>query len=226
MKAGGILLLLGALQVYAAVTFGGWWWLLAWSAVAAFVVGAAYVTASPGLLGKRHDGTLRSTHVLALLPYFAVVWGRWWLTRLLTRERPWDEVVPGLLLGRWPAVEPVPESVQVVVDLAAELPRASTIGERRQYISLPTLDHDAPPAAAFIDVARRLAETPAPVFVYCAFGHGRSAVMVAAILLRRGVARDVPEALSLLRAARPRVGLSHSQRVLLQQLETELRAPR
>jgi protein-tyrosine phosphatase len=226
MKAGAILFLLGALQVYLAVTFGGGWWLLVWSAVALLVVGAAYMTASPRRLGKRDDGTIRSTHVLALLPYFAVVWGRWWLTRLLTRERAWDEVVPGLFLGRWPALEPLPESVQVVVDLAAELPRASTIGERRQYISLPTLDHEAPPAAAFVDIVRRLAETPAPAFVYCAFGHGRSAVMVAAILLQRGVVRDVPEALSLLQAARPGVRLSHTQRFLLQQLEVELRAPR
>jgi protein-tyrosine phosphatase len=192
--------------------------------VAFFVVGAAYVTVSPGLLGKRLDGTIRSTHLLILLPYFLVAWGRWWLTSLLTRETAWDEVAPGLFLGRWPAAEQLPKSVEVVVDLTAEFPRASTIGDARQYICLPTLDTQAPPAAALVSVARRVAETPAPAYVHCAFGHGRSAVMVAAILLRRGVVRDVSEALSLLQAARPGVGLSRSQRARLQQIETQLLA--
>jgi len=193
--------------------------LLAWPATAFFGVALAYLSAAPGLLGKRHDGSFKSTHLLILLPYFVAVWGKWWLKNRLTSETVWNEVVPGLYVGRWPAAGQVPKSAQLVVDLAAEFPRAASIGNARQYVSLPTLDYETPAVADLVSVAARVAQARANTYVHCAMGHGRSAFVVAAILLRRGVARDAAEALSLLKAARPAIALSRSQRALLQQLE-------
>ena len=196
-----------------------------WPATAFFIVALAYFTASPGLLGKRRDGTIALAHVLVLLPYFAVVWTRWWLTNRLTREPVWNEIVPGIFLGRFPAAGQVPEAAQLVVDLTSEFPRAASIGAGRQYLCVPSLDYETPPAAEFLRAARELAATSVPMYVHCAFGHGRSAALVAAILLRRRVVRSIPEAVSLLKAARPGVGLVGPQLGVLQRLESEILAP-
>jgi protein-tyrosine phosphatase len=217
--------LLGALAAWPAVVFGGLWWFVAWPAAAFWFVALAYFSASPRLLGKHQDGSLSPAHVLVLLPYFAIVWTRWWLTNRLTREPVWNEVVPGLFLGRFPAAGQVPEAAQLVVDLTSEFPRAASIGADRQYICVPSLDYETPPAAEFLSAARELAARSVPMYVHCAFGHGRSAAMVAAILLRRRSIRSIPEAVSLLKAARPGVGLVGPQLDVLQRLEAQLLAP-
>lgn len=49
------------------------------------------------------------------------------------------------------------------------------------------------------------------VLVHCAHGHGRSAAMLAAILIARGDAADVAGAVAMLVAARPRVRLNARQ---------------
>ena len=52
------------------------------------------------------------------------------------------------------------------------------------------------------------------VFVHCANGHGRSAAFAAALLLRRGLARDVAEAMGIIRRARPACRLNPVQTAL------------
>jgi protein-tyrosine phosphatase len=48
-------------------------------------------------------------------------------------------------------------------------------------------------------------------FIHCAFGHGRSATVAAAVLVRRGDA-TLDDVEAKLRAVRPRIGLNAHQR--------------
>lgn len=217
--------LLGAVQVCAALLYRGWWTLFAWSGLAFCVVGLAYFTSSPWLLGKRESGRIHRGVLLLLLPYFCAAWASWWVSRVSSRERPWDEITPGLFLGRWPALDGLPDRADlVVVDLTAEFPRASSIGPDRPYFCLPTLDTATPSVAAVAGVAERIAQSSSPTYVHCALGHGRSAALVAAILLRRGAVASVPEATALLRSVRPGVGLSRVQESVLEEVALRFRA--
>lgn len=223
---GVVLLALGAVQIHAAVRWGGWWSFLAWGGVAFSIAGTAHLASAPRVLGKGRDGRMGSASLLVLLPYFLVTWGRWQLEWLLSPENPWDEVAPGLFLGRWPGRGPLPPGVKLVVDMTAELPAPMRRIGARAYVSLPTLDTTAPDRTRFAEVARQVADSPEPAYLYCALGHGRSAALAAAVLLRRGLAGTVSEALRRLRAARPRVRLGASQRRLLEAYERELRDAR
>jgi protein-tyrosine phosphatase len=218
-----VFLALGGLQIYHAAEWGSGWSLLLWPGAAFSLVGLAYLASAPGLLGKRPDGRIGLASLLAFLPYLLLIWGIW-IARRLSRENPWDEVAPGLFLGSWPASGRLPPGVAVVVDMTAEFPARSSVVLGHDYICLPTLDTGVPALGSFASVARRVAGSAAPVYVHCGVGHGRSALMAAAILLCRGVVRTQPEAIDVLRTARPRVRLGANQRLFLNAFETQRRA--
>jgi protein-tyrosine phosphatase len=108
--------------------------------------------------------------------------------------------------------------VTVVVDLTAEFPVNRRILGERGYLCLPTLDAHVPDDQALASLVDRALERGGVLYVHCAYGHGRSALVAAAMLLRRGEAAGPDEAIARLKAARPRVKLSPSQRAALGRL--------
>jgi protein-tyrosine phosphatase len=102
----------------------------------------------------------------------------------------------------------------LVVDLTAEWERARGLGAV-PHLQLPTLDGMAPEPGAFQRLVEALADDPRPTYVHCAAGHGRSAALVAALLVRRGVDEGPERALARLKALRPKVFLTRAQRRLL-----------
>jgi hypothetical protein len=210
---------LGVALIAAAYVFGGVAWVLAWPGVAVIVVGLGYLGLGPRVFGKRReDGRLASWTIAIVLPYIAVAWLLWQLKSRLYRGRAWDEVAPGVRLGRRPlGAHELPPDTRCVVDLTSELPRAvPQIAVR--YVCLPTLDTAVAPdpeLAALLDV---LAEDEGPLFIHCAMGHGRSATVAAALLIRRGLCHDVDEAIAMLVRARPRVRLHPIQRAAVMRL--------
>jgi protein-tyrosine phosphatase len=214
-----ILFLLFAAYLAAVAYFlGGWGWLLAWPALSFAVVAAGYAGLGPRVFGKRDDGRLGVICCVVLLPYLALTWLAWHLRRLVSRQPCCHEVVPGLWLGRRPLVREIPAGVELLVDLTAEFWPARGVREGRTYVTLPTLDADSPDEARLRAFIERVATHPGPVYVHCALGHGRSALLVAAVLLKRGLATDEIEAVRILRSIRPGVRLTGRQRRLLRRL--------
>src|SRR5262249_22991727 len=95
--------------------------------------------------------------------------------------------------------------------------RGVIVAERR-YLCLPTLDGMAPDEAGARTLIATVAAWEGIVYVHCAQGFGRSALVVAGVLVERGLARDADEALVLLRKARPGVHLRPVQRRMLDRL--------
>jgi protein-tyrosine phosphatase len=184
---------------------------LVWPAVAFGLVGLGYagLGARPflkGPHGKRHP---IATVVLA--PYLVIAW-LVLLALRLRKEAPYHEVRPRLFIGRRPLrTSELPEGVSLVVDLTSEFPRIHPKGA--EYLCLPTLDGSAPHD---LEEAQRILERVLAhdgiVYVHCAAGHGRSAALVASVLVSEGRAANVREAVALMRGVRPGVGLSKSQR--------------
>jgi protein-tyrosine phosphatase len=207
-----VFVLMSGWLVLLAVMVGGWCWLLLWPALSFAFLAAAYAGLGHHIFGKRPNGRLAWWALLLLLPVLLLLWSLWHLQRLMSREATCNEVAPGVWLGRRAFVHELPSGVVLVVDLTAEFPCSLPIDARRDYLALPTLDAGVPDEAAFRAVLARVATTAGPVYLHCAQGHGRSAMLAAALLLQRGLATDVRQAEALLRKARPGVRLKPIQR--------------
>lgn len=198
-------------------------WALAWFGVSLLAVGGAYLGRGTWLLGKRRDGSQAWLPVLLLLPFFLFIWTVWHVRRVLSREPCFDEVAPGLLLGRRPFAHELPAEVSLVVDLTSEFSEPRAVRTRVRYLCHPVLDTCAPDEEELVSLVRTVLAEPGPVYVHCAQGHGRSSTVAAAVLLALGHCEDVRGAEQHLRRARPGVRLRHKQRDVLARTARRLR---
>jgi protein-tyrosine phosphatase len=189
-------------------------WILLWPAAVWLAVAIVYLAQAPGAFGKRRDGTLAWWAWLVWAPIFGYMRLLHELARSLTGEPVADEVAPGVWVGRRPRRHELPAGIAIVVDLCAELPAAPGVAADRRYLVIPTLDATAPPPGEIVRAVEAVLATPGAAFIHCAFGHGRSATVAAAVLVRRGDA-TLDDVEQILRAARPRIGLNAYQRRML-----------
>lgn len=197
-----------ALLTLLATGLGGAGKLLLWPAVSMAVVALGSVMLGGGIYGKR-NGRVAPWAAVLLAPTRL---GQW-LSLLYYRRQcaPWNEVVPGLYIGR--RLDP-PEAEGVialgarrVVDLAAEFSEPRALVQLR-YLSLPVPDLTAPTPAqlqegvAFIRDGLKAGE---PVYVHCKIGYSRSAALAAAALLDLGECATPEEAIAHLRQVRPAI---------------------
>jgi protein-tyrosine phosphatase/membrane-associated phospholipid phosphatase len=198
----GTVLMLGLAMV-------SWPWggLLLWPAGALSIVMTAYFGVGPGIYRKSAGRLPLSTWVL-LGP---VLMGQHLSLRYYRRQcRPWDEVVPGVLIERTlsnaEACEAIRRGVTAVLDLTAEFSEAVPF-LCTTYRNLPILDLTAPTMKQLQDAVRFITVQAAcgTVYVHCKIGYSRSAAVVGAYLLASGHATSIAQALERLRQARPSI---------------------
>jgi protein-tyrosine phosphatase len=201
--------LLAVALVGVAIWTRTWIWL--WPAAVVFATAIVYAVRAPRAFGKRGDGTIAWWAWLAWAPWLGYSRVAYELSRAFTGEPVGTEVAPGVWVGRRPRAHEVPAGVTLVVDLCAELPEAPGVAAGRGYLALPTLDATAPTPAQIAAAVDAVLATPGAAFIHCAFGHGRSATVAAAVLVRRGDA-TLDDVEPRMRALRPRIGLNADQR--------------
>jgi uridine kinase/protein-tyrosine phosphatase len=214
--------------IYNAIYFGGWAWLLLWPAVSFAMVALAYLRLGPRVMGKSPLGDFSWWSHVALLPFRLFVLGGWYLGRLIQPGKSGHEIVPGLWLGRRVSLAELPPDTRLVIDLTSEMscPRGIRGDGVRRYVCVPALDRGVPDdtaARAAIDAADQVARDGGIVYIHCAQGFGRSASLVAAILVRRGEASDVDDAVAKLQSLRPGVKLNAEQRAFVTRLTRDSR---
>lgn len=209
-----------ALAPYAPVLSG----LAAWSALALFVVSGLYAWASRGgdgasvLVGARWPAMQ-----LVLLPYRLVALTLFRLARFTRREETVCAVAPGLYLGPRLLAGEVDRlrdlGVRAVVDLAGELPPLKALrSDPFAWHAVAVLDRMAPTDAA-LDAAVAWVvsrvEAGDGVYVHCAFGRGRSALVACASAIALGAATTAEEAERVVKSARPSIRMRVEQRAAL-----------
>ncbi|WP_272459718.1 protein-tyrosine phosphatase family protein [Polyangium jinanense] len=170
-----------------------------WPALSWALVGFAYLWPGAGIFEKR-GARLTWHRKLLLLPHMVLLYATWHAVRALSREPAFARLGEDILIGRRLLPGEFP-AVRTVVDLAAELDEHIPAGTT--YLSCPILDGAPLPPDVLRQVAKRISAAPAPVYIHCAQGHGRTAMVASAVLLERGVATSVDAALTLVREARP-----------------------
>jgi protein-tyrosine phosphatase len=199
----------------AALWFGGPFLLLLWPATSLLIVSAAYFTARPGIFTKRR-GALHPAMTALLAPYLAAAWLN---SRLWTRHQPpAQEIAAGVWIGRIPKQGEL-EAIGIasIVDLTAELPFSPG---SVSYCNVPMLDLAVPTVRqldAAVDAIERFT-AQRPTLVCCALGYSRSAVAIAAWMVRSGHAASIEEAIGIIRSRRPRVALGAAHLARLKEL--------
>ena len=219
------LTIIGLVLAWAAVLLRGWGLLLLWPAGAFLLTALAYRRGWHGAFGKRPDGRLAVGPLVVLLPYLLLTWAAWHFRRWLWQEKPYSEVADGLFLGRRVYGRELPDGIEMVVDLTAEFIEPRGVRQGRRYVCLPTLDATAPTFEAFAELVDTVAAFQGRVYVHCAVGFGRSATVIAAVLLRRGVCERIGQVIHRLQQARPGVTINRSQVRLLRRMFPDQQQP-
>jgi protein-tyrosine phosphatase len=122
--------------------------------------------------------------------------------------RPWDEVVPGVWIGRKlnnsEAAEAMRRGVTAVLDLTAEFSEARPFLSAT-YLNVPILDLTAPTREQLQETTAFIHEHTSRgiVYVHCKIGYSRSAAVVGAYLLESAKVKTAEEAVALMRKVRP-----------------------
>lgn len=218
MKYGILFLTLGLILAAEAFSLGRVGWLLLWPALSFGIVGCAYLGLGPGVFGKRSDGTMAWYAVATLGPYLVLTWLTWHAVRVISSEDCWNEVAPGLFIGRRPLAGELPKEITLVVDLTAEFFECRAVREGRRYVAAPMLDTGVRSERDFQDLVHQIVSWPGSVYIHCAQGHGRTGTVAAAVLLAIGRCATVDEAVTRLEAARPRLTIGREQLAFLRQV--------
>jgi len=156
------------------------WLLWLWPCVSYLLMGLSYLLDDPRdvtrhrsygamLLGKELDGSMRWYCVIPMLPVLIPTWIIWLIrhSTCLRHEKPFNEIVPGIYLGRFPRHIPLcskwsendtfPSDATIIVDLEAEMPVPRHVFKTRRYLCIPTLDQCAPNVEALREVGASLA---------------------------------------------------------------------
>jgi predicted protein tyrosine phosphatase len=184
-----------------------WGSLLFWPAIALSIVAAGHFGRGPGIFRKT-NGKLPLSAEFVLGP--VLIGQQVSLLYYRHKCRRWDEVAPGVLIGRKlnerEAEEAIRSGVTAVLDLTSEFSDAKPFLAMR-YLNIPILDLTAPTQdqlrqmAEFIDKNRESGK----VYVHCKIGYSRSAGAVGAFLLFTGRATTAEQAIEILRRARPSI---------------------
>ncbi len=192
----------------------GWMLLVAWLGADFFILGIAHLRGTHGMFGKRASGTLPFWSWLLYLPLLFYTGAVWRLLILFNREPAQNFVGDDLAVGRRLLSRESIGEFSNYVDLTSEFVESDSLRKRPGYFCFPILDGAAPDIEALNQALDRL--RPGKTFIHCAQGHGRTGLFALALLLRRGVVRDVEEGIQILKAARPKIALNREQRRCLE----------
>lgn len=196
----------------AVVTAYTWEWvLLLWPAASLAFVGAAYAGVGPRVFQK-YAGRVSLAARIILWPYlFGLGVSRAWYRR---RIPMCDAIDERIVLGRGLTVEEARQVVAeqrigAVLDLTAEHDEAAPL-LALEYRNVPIVDLTLPTdrqIAEAVDTLNQLTSQHT-VFVHCALGFSRSAMIVAAHLVASNRFETVEEALEVLNTKRPGITVS------------------
>ncbi|XVF24546.1 hypothetical protein REPUB_Repub13aG0137600 [Reevesia pubescens] len=175
----------------------------------------------PMLLGKKQDGTFSILSTLMFFPYLYFVRVFSMLRRVVSGEEPYSQICEGLYVGGWPSSPSLlPPGNPAIIDCTSEFPRIKEF-KGHSYLCVPTWDTRAPQPGQIesaVKWACRKRARNQPVFIHCAYGHGRSVAVMCALLVALGVVEDWKRAEKYIRERRPYIKMNSLHHKALEEL--------
>ncbi|GMH13251.1 hypothetical protein Nepgr_015092 [Nepenthes gracilis] len=172
----------------------------------------------PIILGKNPDGSFPIWSITMFSPFFYLVRAFSTLRRLRNREEPYTEICEGVYVGGWPSsLDKLPPGNPAIIDCTCEFPRRSEFS-RNAYLCIPTWDTRSPQPSeieAAVKWACRKKAQGLPIFIHCAYGHGRSVAVTCALLCALGKVDDWKNAEQLIKQRRPYISMNSLHRKAL-----------
>ncbi|XWS74613.1 hypothetical protein CRYUN_Cryun01aG0013500 [Craigia yunnanensis] len=165
----------------------------------------------PMLLGKNPDGTFSMLTIVMFFPFLYFVRVVSIVRRFISGEEPYSQICEGLYVGGWPSSPCLlPPGNPAIVDCTSEFPRIKEL-KGHSYLCIPTWDTRAPQPGQIesaVKWACRKRARNQPVFIHCAYGHGRSVVVMCALLVALGFVEDWKRAEKYIRERRPYIRMN------------------
>lgn len=147
----------------------------------------------PMLLGKNPDGTFPIWSTVMFFPYLYLTRVFSMVRRSINGEEPYSKLCEGLYVGGWPSSPSLlPPGNPAIIDCTAEFPRIKEF-KGHSYLCVPTWDTRSPQPGQIesaVKWACRKRARNQPVFIHCAYGHGRSVAVMCALLVALGIVDD------------------------------------
>jgi len=105
-----------------------------------------------------------------------------------------------------------PEKIKTVIDLTCEFSEDRLIVKNTDYYNFQILDASIPNSEELADFINKISRIDAPVFIHCAEGHGRTALVASLFLIAKGKAGTLSDAYEMLKIKRPLVKLNRKQK--------------
>ncbi|CAN6438919.1 unnamed protein product [Victoria cruziana] len=174
----------------------------------------------PLILGKNPNGSFPLWSYILFGPYLIFIRIYVYFRRLKRREPLYNEIIDGIYVGGWPSpLDSAPPGDLAIVDCTCELPKSSLFS-KNEYICIPTWDTRAPQPSE-IELAVRWAcrkrAQSKPVYIHCAFGHGRSVSVLCALLVALGVSDHWKEAEKIVKKQRSSIRMNALHRKSLEE---------
>jgi len=205
-----LLVLIGFALIAIGILERGWFLLAVWFGCNFLALGIAHARGAHKIFGKRLDGTLPAWSWFLFLPWLLYTSAVWHAMRLFSREAAHHVVTDELVVGRRLLSGELDDDFANYIDLTAEFAEPRPIRRSKGYVSFPILDGSACDADALRELLGRL--PPGRTFIHCAQGHGRTAFIAVAVLLKSGAVQTVQDGLEMLKAVRPGIRLNAVQR--------------
>ncbi|KAJ4799376.1 hypothetical protein LUZ62_050622 [Rhynchospora pubera] len=179
----------------------------------------------PLLLGKSSDGSFPVWSKVIFAPFLIFIRIFVPVRRFKRREPLYTEISDGLYVGGWPtSLEDLPPGEISVIDCTCELPKSRAL-DGKAYLCVATWDTRAPQPSQIESAVRWASRKRAqkkPIYVHCAFGHGRSVCVMCAILVALGLAEDWKEAEKMIKEKRPFIKMNSLHRKSLEEWSKHL----
>lgn len=191
-----------------------------WPCINTIIFGIAYLTNQPKILCKKKNGRFNPLVFLLNLPWLSFQYFLWYTEKFFSDKNAYNKVKGAhLTIGRRLLPNEYPDTIETVLDLTAEFNEVTL--KNKQYINVPLLDAMPLTKSAYLRLVSLAPEIAASrVYIHCAQGHGRTAMVTALLLTLTGYSKSAADAYDLILQCRPKAKMSQSQLACIHKIDT------